>query len=114
MRYTTDQSHSFGHQCDALTASGERCRCRNRSVYPCYIANGIPGRSARLCQHHSKIRSKRKWDRIPLIEGGFLGGYNRYAYGSMVTTAREIDWEDPALILEIPKFWAIIVPGVAK
>lgn len=106
MKYTTNPKDSFGHQCDALTKSGERCRCTNRIVYPAYIRQGVTGRDVRLCHGHAAKRERLKWDRIPLIEGGFAGGYNKYGYGTMVTTVREIDWEDPDLILEMPQYWA--------
>lgn len=105
MRYTTDEKRVFGHQCDALTATGERCKCTNQSVEPCYVAQGVLGRSVRLCRAHAAKRSRARWDRLPLIEGGFFGGYNRHGYGGMVTTERKIDWEDPELVLRIPAYW---------
>lgn len=105
MKYETDEKQPFGHLCDALTATGERCKCTNQSVEPCYVAQGKLGRSVRLCRVHAARRARARWDRLPLIEGGFLGGYNRYGFGSMVTAERRIDWERPGLVLEIPAYW---------
>jgi hypothetical protein len=56
---------------------------------------------------HAAIRDKmyRSGHRLPLIEGGHLGGFNKYHYGNMVTRQSEIDW-DSVTELTIPRFWA--------
>ena len=108
---------TFGHQCDALTRSGERCKNTNQKVYHTStgICSHISTHAVNLCRRHAAM-----WDRIhyanagkpgcemkrlPLRDGGFFGGYNRYDYGESVAATPTIDWDDPEVVIEIPKAW---------
>lgn len=98
---------SYGCRCDALTKSGERCRRTNYDLYPTRRSPGEKSKPVRLCRQHAAIRDEMipSNKRLPLIEGGFLGGWNEYGYGNMVTCEEDIDWDNVEK-LTIPKYWA--------
>ena len=61
-----------------------------------------------MCAQHSRMmwrrRGRDKFWRMPLIEGGFVGCYNKYGYGALVTDERVIDW-DTVERLTVPRYW---------
>ena len=103
---------TFGHQCDALTKTGERCKNTNQME-----TRGHNCKPVRLCRLHES-----QWDRmhlqncgkipgemkrLPLRDGGFFGGWNRFDYGSMVTNAPNVDWDSPDLNIDTPEAWKV-------
>lgn len=108
---------TFGHQCDALTKSGERCKNTNQKVFPHSLRSQIHVHDVHLCRRHVAMLDRMhranmgkpasEMKRLPLRDGGFFGGYNRYDYIGMVTADPTINWDDPELIVEIPKAWVV-------
>lgn len=108
---------TFGRRCDALTSNGSRCRNTNQVVIQTStpIRSQISTHDVCLCRRHSATWDKmhasnagktgKEMARLPLRDGGFFGGYNRHDYGGMVTADPVVDWNDPGLIVDIPKAW---------
>lgn len=105
----------FGVQCDAISQSGKRCRCKNQWEIPCtavYDARFNSYRSdtfrpVRLCEGHAgqMFNNARIGKRLKLHHGGWLGPYNNFGYGNLVITKPTIDWSK-FVTLKIPKYWA--------
>lgn len=99
-------------RCACIKADGEQCTRSAWTTIPNITsADGNAytyGRDVPLCvQHNSMFWRKRKninW-RMPLIHGGFVGPYNKYGYGSIVTAEPTIDWETVQRVT-VPKYWA--------
>jgi hypothetical protein len=106
---------AFGNQCDAITATGKRCKRRNYVFVPCMtIKNAAIVNSGRqeykgvcLCRQHALVheRLRQKNQRLKLHHGGWLGAYNEYQYGNIVTTAKRINWKTAKRLI-VPSFWA--------
>ena len=102
-------------QCEALTKTGIQCRRRCRAYFPCQAVydarltsyHAISFRPVHLCHAHveTALRLRSKNLRLPLVQKGFFGAYNRHGYGNLVTAEAAIDWEEPKLT--IPKLWAV-------
>lgn len=116
MTSPTNDGTTFVHQCDALTRSGERCKNTNQKVFT-HLRAQLQVHDVNLCRrhvamwervHHANMgKPASEMKRLPLRDGGYFGGCNRYDYYGMVTADPVIDWDDPGLIVEIPKAWVI-------
>jgi len=96
---------TFGLQCDAITKSGQRCKNTNTWEIPTgYQTQYKP---VRLCSCHVMMedRLRKNNKRLPLHHDGWLGAYNKYQYGNIVTIIPVVDWETVTFIV-VPKFWA--------
>ena len=117
MTSPTNDGTTFVHQCDALTRSGERCKNTNQKVSRISARNSRYCADVNLCRRHVAVGAGaprqhgktclRDEALLPLRDGGYFGGCNRYDYYGMVTADPVIDWDDPGLIVEIPKAWVI-------
>lgn len=76
-------------RCCAIKRDGHRCRGRWASAEPIMFAwdavkgVGIDGPYAVLCWRHRDVRARRRPGRIRVFRG-WLGGANKYDYGSCV------------------------------
>lgn len=118
---------TFGLQCDAITKTGKRCRCKNRCEMPCaavydarmglYRADEF--RPVRLCDRHSDAEGKLRrlgprhggTQRFKLHHGGWFGGFNKHNYGNLVLNCPSVDWSkarnwEEWIKKNVPKFWA--------
>lgn len=105
----------YGHQCDAITVNGIRCRKLNRWFTPCravYDARfgsyrAVEYLPVRLCQWHwvKEIKLRKQGNRLQLHGGGWLGPYNRHGYGSLVIDSPTVDWGNPKL--SVPEAWKL-------
>lgn len=99
-------------KCECLV-DGRQCK-KNAYIYiPTYLEfDGgkkiKQGRTAHLCRQHYKnyIKYKKEHKRKPVIHHGFLGGWNKWEYGDVVTCEEFIEW-DNVTKLHCPQFWAI-------
>ena len=105
---------AFGNQCDAITATGKRCKRLNHVFLPCMaVANAAIGqprqtfRGVCLCRQHAALHDRKREtnDRLKLHHGGWLGAYNEYRYGNLVTTTSRINWKTAKRLI-VPRFWA--------
>ncbi len=96
---------TFGLQCDALTKKGQQCKRKNTWEIPCGYETYY--RPVRLCTCHRSQEERLRKDnrRLPLHHNGWLGPYNKFKYGNLVTIAEVIDWETVTSV-EVPEFWA--------
>lgn len=109
-------SVNFNTQCEAISRkTNERCPHKCCTQIPSTLAGHfvmdkkfflVNGRPVHLCSGHSHSfwqRCKRLLT-VKLIGGGYLSPYNRYGYGSIVTTSERIDFATvPRLV--IPEVW---------
>lgn len=101
-------------RCEALTKAGKQCRRQCQAYFPCQAIHDARASSFRatefrpvhLCYTHAQMAldHRQRQLRLPLVQRGFFGPYNRHGYGNLVTTQKLIDWDNPKLT--IPRSWA--------
>lgn len=101
------------HRCACIKADGKQCTRRAWTTTPNVMAGDghayTYGRDVPMCVQHNRMfwrkRDKSPLWRLPLIENGFVGCYNKFGFGSIVTAEQYVDW-DTVERLTVPKYWA--------